>query len=401
MPVVKFDTPKDFADNKGSCNRFIEYLSKEDKSAGLFKEYFFNHKNEMICDYEVVSAIDNNCKAIGKEEVKFYTGSINFSEPELLYLKNDNVKIRNYSIKVFEEYANNYNKALSIDDINWFAKIESNRYYKGDDNEVIEGKVKQGEIKPGNNIHVHFIIGRKSVNGKQKLSPLTNHIATEKGPVKGGFNRDKFKENTEKLFDNMFSYLRPMDESYEYNKINKKGTVEQKYTGYLNLAELNISRSQYNSLPTSKKDIKITKLTYFILFNSGKGMNLKLDYQRLNDVERNFNYDGSTYRSLLNLNWNIKKGRIPQNKDLTEDVINYAEFLHSNPWNNSIEKNPLFPNNAHTQKSEQIHTHSPSSNTGNQSKPMHSVAPIIHDDSEDEFKKKRKKKRKKDNDISY
>src|SRR6266542_1774991 len=139
MPVIKFDQLSTIADNCGSCRKFIEYLSKEDEWKGFEKEFFFNEENQFICDYEVISAIDNNRKRLGKEDAKFFTGSINFSENELAFIGNDLQKIKEYAIQVMEEYASNYNKGLSINKINWFAKLETNRYYKGDDPKVLDG----------------------------------------------------------------------------------------------------------------------------------------------------------------------------------------------------------------------------------------------------------------------
>ena len=145
MPYIKFDIPKGTSSNKGNCNSFVEYLKKEDADLKSEKEFFFNQSDEMINSRIVIDSINTNRQGLKKDDAKFYTGSINLSEEELRFIDNDFDKIKEYTIEVFKQYADNFNKDLTIEDINWFAKIESHRYYKGNDEEVIKGKVKQGE----------------------------------------------------------------------------------------------------------------------------------------------------------------------------------------------------------------------------------------------------------------
>jgi hypothetical protein len=327
MPIVKFDTPQNHADNKGSCEKFLNYLEKEDKDKGIDKEFFFNQNSKYILNYDVKSAIDNNRKSLGKDDAKFYTGSINLSEDELKYLKNDFKKIKEYTIEVMKEYAQNFNKGLDINNINWYAKIESNRYYKGDDPEVKSCKVKQGETKPGLNTHVHFIVGRKSVDGKMKLSPVTNHKETSKGPIKGGFNRDIFKEKSERVFDIMFKYNRPLDSTYEFNKIKKGNDIDKKFQALDSTSKQKALNSSYNSLTTEQKEKRLSSLIYYIQFKASPDKNV-LDKVKLMNAERDYAYDGSIYKSLINLNWRIQNNRIPNETDLTDFILLNAEHLN-------------------------------------------------------------------------
>jgi len=116
------------------------------------------------------------------------------------------------------EYAKNFDrKGLDSDKgLIYYAKIEHHRQYKGTDKEVKQGQAKQGERKPGNNLHVHVIISRKSKDGKLKLSPLTNHRGTKKGAVKGGFDRVEFVGKCEKAFDFQFQHDRNKEESFKH-----------------------------------------------------------------------------------------------------------------------------------------------------------------------------------------
>lgn len=329
MPYLKFDNPSGFADNRGSCAAFVNYLTKEDyKENSLAKEFFFNHKCMDILDHEVVDTIDRNRKGLGKNDAKFYTGSINFSEDELLFIGNDAGKIKEYTIKVMEQYAQIFNKGITIDNVNWFGKMEYYRYFKGDDDEVIKGSAKQGQEKLGLQSHVHILIGHKTVDGKMKISPKTNHKNTQKGPIQGGFNRDLFKEESEKIFDELFGYLRPLDESYQFYKVKKNGTIDDKVETFQQQSTEKSKREIYKSLTNEQKEYRIMQLSNYICF--GNDSNIKqINIDSILAVEKDTGYKGNIYKSLVNLNRLCKEGKTPKEYDLTQIVINYSLYLDS------------------------------------------------------------------------
>ena len=328
MPYVKFDDPKSFADNKGSCSTFINYLSKEDFREGLSKEFFFNHIVARIPDFEITQTIDRNKQGLGANDAKFYTGSINFSQKELEFIGNDATKIRNYTIMVMERYASQFNRSVTIDDLNWYAKIEHTRTFKGDDEAVKLGLHSQGDSKEGLQTHVHFIIGRKSKDGKRKLSPKTNHRATTSGPIMGGFNRNEFKQESEEIFDRMFGYFRPIEESYQYYNTLKNGDPDSLVNKVNERATVNFKHQTYRSLRNVQKEEKIRKLANFICFGGKEKSVKKLDVDSLILVEQRNKYSSSVYRSLINLNEKMKSGQIPIEYDLTGMVLEYAKFLN-------------------------------------------------------------------------
>lgn len=330
MPYLKFDKPSGSAGNKGTCGDFISYLSKEDfKDDPTSKEFLFNHTCNLIPDYNAINAIDGNRKGLGRNDAKFYTGSINFSEDELQFIGNDPDRIKEYSIKVMEQYAQNFNRGITINDLNWFAKIEQNRYFKGDDPEVIAGTSKQGEVKKGLNTHVHFIVGRKTLDGLKKISPKTNHRDTHKGPIKGGFNRDEFKQQCENIFDEMFGYLRPLEESYEYNKVRKNGSVDEKIVFANEFANELVEKETYATQSIEQKEYRIQQLANYICFGIDKNNVKKIDVNALLLQERMAGHSGIVYRALVNLNRSFKQGKIPKEYDLTERVMNFAFYLES------------------------------------------------------------------------
>ena len=75
--------------------------------------------------------------------------------------------------------------------------------------------------------HIHVVVGRKSADGKHKLSPLSNHKKASKGVITHGFDRSAFKQHVEDLFDTKFGYKRTVGETYEYSRVLAKGTIEQ------------------------------------------------------------------------------------------------------------------------------------------------------------------------------
>ena len=107
------------------------------------------------------------------------------------------------------EYAKNFNKGLSEADIKFYGKIHFDR--SRSDNEL--------------NMHCHLIVSRKDQTNKKKLSPLTNHKNTKKGAIKGGFDRNNLFKQAEQGFDKLFSYNRPLSESFEYYNTMKNGSV--------------------------------------------------------------------------------------------------------------------------------------------------------------------------------
>ena len=323
MPYLKFDRPQNLSNNKGSCGKLVNYLEKEDKKKDLDKEFFFNHKDDCIPSFKVRESIDSNKKGLMNKDAKFYSGSLNFSQKELAFLNNDLDKIKLYTVEVMKEYARNFDKGLNIDDINWFAKLEHNRYYHGSDKEVRQGKVKQGEEKPGLNTHIHFIIGRKSADGKKKLSPASNHRNTRKGPVTGGFDRDRFKNNCENIFDKQFLYNRGVQESYYSLKVRKNGTLEekQKFADKIRLNETKVI--EFLNQKYLKREELISE--FIDRLNENPGNNKLIKQEILNSTELPY-MSSAIFKSLNNLSYNLEMGKSIENP--TQVVLKYAEFIN-------------------------------------------------------------------------
>lgn len=218
---IDFPPPsKGTYNNAGSSRRLAAYLEHEDlerMEKGIYTEGFFNLLEENLYKSQVVKDIDGNKAQLLKTDAKFYAIHVSPSAKELQAMGNTEEEqaeaMRKYVREVFiPEYAKNFNKGLSAEDIKFYGKIHFDR----DGSENTEG-----------NMHCHIIVSRKDQANKIKLSPLTNHKNTQKGTVKGGFNRKNLFQQVEKGFDELFNYNRPLNGSFEYYNTMKNGSISE------------------------------------------------------------------------------------------------------------------------------------------------------------------------------
>ncbi|MDR3056633.1 MAG: DUF5712 family protein [Prevotella sp.] len=206
--------------NAGSSRRLADYCEHEDlerMEQGIYTEGFFNLNQENIYKSHVIKDIDSNIGQLLKTDAKFYAIHVSPSEKELQTMGSTEQEqaeaMKRYIRKVvIPEYAKNFNKGLSTEDIKFYGKIHFSR-------ERSENRL---------NMHCHLIVSRKDQSNKVKISPLTNHRNTKKGVIKGGFDRIALFENVEKGFDKLFGYNRQLAETFEYCNTMKNGTVSDK-----------------------------------------------------------------------------------------------------------------------------------------------------------------------------
>ncbi|HMM04051.1 MULTISPECIES: DUF5712 family protein [unclassified Dysgonomonas] len=235
--------------NAGSCRRLAAYLEHEDlerMEKGIYTEGFFNLTEENLYKSQVVKDIDNNKAQLLKTDAKFYAIHISPSAKELQAMGNTEQEqaksMRKYIREVFiSEYAKNFNKGLSAEDIKFYGKIHFNRD-RSENND--------------NNMHCHIIVSRKDQANKIKLSPLTNHRNTKKGVIKGGFDRTNLFRQVEQGFDSLFSYDRPIDESFEYYNTMKNGNI----TDQLIMQKRQISDERKNKQIINNLDLGLSSV---------------------------------------------------------------------------------------------------------------------------------------------
>lgn len=233
---IDFPPPsKGTYNNAGSSRRLCNYLEHEDMERmeqGIYTEGFFNLTDDDIYKSQVIKDIDKNTGQLLKTDAKFYAVHVSPSEKELRAMGNTEQEqaeaMKRYIREVvIPEYAKNFNKGLSAEDIKFYGKIHFSRDRSS--NEL--------------NMHCHLIVSRKDQSNKVKISPLTNHKNTKKGTVKGGFDRKNLFQQVEQCFDKLFGYKRELTESFEYYNIMKNGSLSDQ----LNMQEKQIADERKNT----------------------------------------------------------------------------------------------------------------------------------------------------------
>ncbi|MCH7409932.1 DUF5712 family protein [Belliella sp. DSM 111904] len=240
---IDFGDKKDQS-NRGSCAEKVQYLEKENEGkSDSEKRCFFSQTMDHIEPIRVEAHIDSNHKKFKKTEAKFYMLIICPSQKELMHINCSEEKLKKYTRAYMDSYAKNFGRGLTGDDLVYYAKIEEDR---------VDKKTKQK--KPGLNFHVHILVSRMDREKRYSLSPWTNHINTETGPIKGGFHRNVSRQQSQEIFDNLFGYQRGFEETFEYQNQVKK--------------ELNNDRIQRESQPKEQiNPIPNVKLEQQLFFN--------------------------------------------------------------------------------------------------------------------------------------
>ena len=205
--------------NAGSCRQLASYMEHEDlerMEKGIYTDGFFSLTEDNIYKSKVIKDIDTNIGQLLKTDAKFYAIHVSPSEKELQAMGNTEQEqaesMKRYIREVFiPEYAKNFNKGLSEEDIKFYGKIHFDR--NRSHNEL--------------NMHCHLIVSRKDQANKKKLSPLTNHKNTKNGVIKGGFDRVNLFQQAEQGFDKLFSYNRQQSESFDYHNTMKNGSISE------------------------------------------------------------------------------------------------------------------------------------------------------------------------------
>ncbi|KAA6437910.1 hypothetical protein FEM33_19090 [Dyadobacter flavalbus] len=222
-------TASETGGNTGSCGQLTDYLEKENQKLGK-KELWFDQGCDDIGPDQVKIGIDQNVAKLKKTEAKFYLINISPSGKELDHIGNDPQKLKVFAREVMKEYAENFNKGLSEQDIKYYGKIEYNRYYTHEDPEVKQGLRRRGEAKEGSHMHAQLIVSRKTADNGRLISPMTNHQGSNASHSQkfGQFNRLDFTERCEKAFDRTFGYERELSEMFQYRKVMLNGTAMQR-----------------------------------------------------------------------------------------------------------------------------------------------------------------------------
>lgn len=232
-------TDSEKGNNKGSSGQLVHYLDKENR---LYKPeelmLWFNGGSIAVQSYEVKNKLDNNIAKLCRDDAKFFLINISPSQKEINHLKElygedgAREKLKEYAVKIMDEYARNFKKAniRSNADLLWFGKLENHRYYSYKDKEVKNGQVKRGTVKPGEQMHIQIIVSRKDITNKIRLSPMNKSRGrnAEHSKKLGQFDRVAFKNSGERVFDQQFDFQRPVSETFKHANVNAKGSLKDR-----------------------------------------------------------------------------------------------------------------------------------------------------------------------------
>jgi hypothetical protein len=162
-----------------------------------------------------------------------------------------------------DNYAKGFNKGLTGDDILYFGKLEQTRRYNGKDESLSKqveelkeqgkdlknilhelkgnkaniknfydnGRVFNGEPKPGLQTHVHVVVSRMDKTQTQRLSPNATSRGNAKTKLNGkyvtkGIDKSELSRTCQASFDKTYNFNRGFEQSYDYQKFNKNPAKE-------------------------------------------------------------------------------------------------------------------------------------------------------------------------------
>ena len=209
--------------NSGSCGGYASYLEHENiekAEAGMHDQQipFFNPFGAPVDRLVVVKSLDRNTTQLHRDDAKFYSVILSFSEDEVKSMGGSRNEVLTSVHNVVERTMDQYAKNFHCDGVNSHADL---KYY------YVIHEYRSG-FEPG--LHVHVIVSRKDVTNRFKLSPMTNHRGGSSGVIKRGFDRDSFYRECEKIFDKTTGFDRSLEKSYDYFNTMKHGSIEQRET---------------------------------------------------------------------------------------------------------------------------------------------------------------------------
>ena len=207
--------------NSGSCGGYAAYLEHENiekAEAGMADQQipFFDPYGRPVERKALVQSVDMNTTQLHRDDAKFYSVILSFSEDEIKSMGGSRDEILASVHNVVERTMDQYAMNFHCDGVKSHADL---KYY------YTMHEYRNG-FTPG--LHVHVIVSRKDATNRFKLSPMTNHRGESTGVIKRGFDRDSFYRSCEKIFDNATGFDRSPDQSYDYFNAMKHGSVEQR-----------------------------------------------------------------------------------------------------------------------------------------------------------------------------
>ncbi|OJW71137.1 DUF5712 family protein [Spirosoma sp. 48-14] len=187
-------------DNKGSCERLVNYFEHEGKELDQ-EAFYFSQEDDGLTKEEVVRQIDGNVKGLKREDTKFVSMVISPSSDELAHIRDNSEDLKEYTRQVMDNYARHFKLKKGNDlegkDLVWYGIVHKTRKYKWNDKGVREGDVRRGDQKSGIQTHVHIVVSTRDKEKKVTLNPRTSRAR---------FNIVEFQRSSAELFQKQFKY---------------------------------------------------------------------------------------------------------------------------------------------------------------------------------------------------
>ncbi len=273
----KFKIPKNLYEEKHKevVNKLTDvsigqngYVKGEDKTLkNGDKVLNFSKEDERFNNDLKISFNEKDVKIVNGEYLvskHLYEQRIKKAQERAIEETYGNQKEEMYKDVAKEKGFNADTRKVTVDDIMWYGKIETQRTYKHSEKVVMQNKVilkqiedlkkdnskkvskeikeletklkcnergeviKEGMKKDGNQYHAHIVVSRhdktmKDKDNKISLSPFANQKDSKMPNGKQvGFDRDNFYQKAETIFDEKFSYDRKENEKYKNYKSKSK-----------------------------------------------------------------------------------------------------------------------------------------------------------------------------------
>lgn len=207
--------------NTGSCGGYAKYLEHENAEklmAGMINQVipFYDPSAEPVSRHDLIKSLDTNTGQLHRDDAKFYSVIISFSEDEVKAMGHSREDIMASVHNVVENTMDLYARNFHCDGVH--SHIDLKYYYT----------IHEYRKDFTSGLHAHIIVSRKDATNTYKLSPMSNHRGGSSGIIKRGFDRDAFYRSCETAFDKAVGYDRSLDKSYDYFNTMKHGSMEQR-----------------------------------------------------------------------------------------------------------------------------------------------------------------------------
>jgi hypothetical protein len=248
--VVRLDNPgkpnKEMSvsySNKGSVVRLKNYLIKNEDKYDT-SDMFFTAIKDNVSAEEFFKMIDTNVKGLEKDEHKFYSFTMNPDAEELRFIDNDKEKLKEFVRASMGNLHKLHQTVTENDQPVWAAIIHQNRIYteadikraKEENAKIKLEDIKLGQVKKGDNTHIHIVLSARDATQKKTITLLTPKNKTSRN-----FQLTSFQRDIQRLFQNKFNY-RKGERIYENrmeNAIKKKiEAFNKKYYSTYDIKEI-------------------------------------------------------------------------------------------------------------------------------------------------------------------